>query len=134
MGDVLVFKLREQAGYFDATKFGDSDLLKVPNDVVSLSLENAAITDVGVSNLPFLYKVRCIDLDSTLITDKSMEVITQFKTLEELWIEDVKITDHGFKLLALLPKLKYVSLWDTEVSDEAYYYVKESLPNLTLEG
>ncbi|KZN57975.1 hypothetical protein N473_26485 [Pseudoalteromonas luteoviolacea CPMOR-1] len=134
MSDVLVFKLREEDGYFDATQLEDCDLSKVPSDVVSLSLENAPITDDGISNLPFLFKVRCIDLDSTLITDKSLEIISQFKTLEELWIEDLKITDKGFKLLALLPNLKYVSLWDTEVSDDAYNYVKAKLTNLKSEG
>ena len=134
MSDVLVFKLREEDGYFDASELDDCDLSKIPNDVISLSLENAQITDIGISSLPFLSKVRCIDLDSTLITDKSMEIITQFKTLEELWIEDLKITDYGFKLLALLPNLKYVSFWDTEVSDEAYNYVKNKLPDLKSEG
>lgn len=134
MSEVLIFKLREADGYFDATELDDCELLKVPSNVISLSFENSPITDAGISNLPFLDKVRCIDLDSTLITDKSMEVITQFKTLEELWIEDIKITDRGFKLLASLPRLKYVSFWDTEISDDAYNFVRSKLPELKLEG
>ncbi|AOT08712.1 hypothetical protein [Pseudoalteromonas luteoviolacea] len=134
MSDVLVFKLKKEDGYFDATQLEDNELSKVPSNVVSLSLENAPITDKGISNLPFLSNVRCIDLDSTFITDKSLEIISQFKNLEELWIEDFNITDSGFKLLALLPNLKYISFLDTEISDDAYDYVKDKLPNLKSEG
>ncbi len=134
MSDVLIFKLREEDGYFDASELSDSEMSKIPENVISLSLENSQITDAGISNLPFLNRVRCIDLDSTLITDKSMEIITQFKTLEELWIEDLKISDYGFKLLASLPNLKYVSFWDTEITDEAYNFVKDKLPDLKSEG
>ncbi|OEE58065.1 hypothetical protein A1OQ_21655 [Enterovibrio norvegicus FF-162] len=134
MSDALVFRLRNEEGYFDATELEDSELSKIPSDVVCLNLENSTITDDGILKLPFLSKVRCIDLDSTLISDKSMEIITKFKTLEELWIEDVKVTDEGFKLLALLPNLRYVSFWDTEISDEAYNHVIGKLPHLRTAG
>ena len=134
MRDSLIFKLKEEQGYFDGSSLKDQDLSSVPNDTICLSLENAEITDDGIFNLHKLNSLRCIDLDSTSITDKSMDAISSFKTLEEIWIEDTKLTDSGFKKLALLPKLKYVSFWDTNISDEAYNYVIEKLPGLESEG
>ncbi|WP_018417408.1 hypothetical protein [Teredinibacter turnerae] len=134
MTEVIIFKLKQEEGYFDASGFDDSELSLVPEDTVCLSLENASITDAGISSLPRLKELRCIDLDSTKITDESMDVITSFTSLEEIWIEDVGITSKGFKKLALLPNLKYVSFWGTEISDDAYDYVMEKLPNLKSEG
>ncbi len=134
MSDVIIFKLKEEAGYFDATGFSDHDLSGVPEDTICLSLENAEITDEGIFRLPNLKNLRCIDLDSTQITDRAMDVISNFTELEEVWIEDTKITDSGFKKLAMLPKLKYVSFWDTEISDEAFDYVMERLPGLKSAG
>ena len=134
MRKVIIFKLKEEDGYYDASELSDDDLSGVPEDTVCLSLENAQITDEGILHLPKLNMLRCIDLDSTKITDRSMGVISQFHALEEIWIEDTKITDEGFKKLALLPSLKYVSFWDTEISDDAFNYVMERLPNLESEG
>jgi len=134
MNDTLIFKLKDEEGFFDASALKDHELSSVSNNTISLSLENAEITDTGISNLPEFKKIRCIDLDSTLITDKSMDVITSFKSLEEVWIEDTKLTDLGFKKLALLPKLKYISFLNTNISDEAYNYVIQRLPNLESEG
>jgi hypothetical protein len=134
MSEVIIFKLKEEDGYYDASDLSDCDLSNIPEDTVCLSLENTKITDEGILHLPRLNMLRCIDLDSTRITDRSMEVISTFQTLEEVWIEDTKITDNGFKKLALLPRLKYVSFWDTEISDEAFDYVMKRLPNLESEG
>jgi hypothetical protein len=134
MSEVIIFKLKDEDGYFDASELSDDDLSSIPENTVCLSLENAKITDGGIFHLPKLNMIRCIDLDSTLITDRSMDVISTFQTLEEIWIEDTKITDNGFKKLSLLPRLKYVSFWDTEISDEAFDYVIARLPNLKSEG
>ena len=134
MTDVIIFKLKEEPGFIDGSEFNDDEMYDVPEDTVCLSLENANVTDIGVSRLPKLNSLRCIDLDSTSITDASMDRISTFKSLEEVWIEDTKITDVGFKKLVLLPKLRYVSFLNTEISDEAFNYVIERVPNLKYEG
>lgn len=134
MSDALIFKLQNEPGYFDASGFSDRDMALVPSGTVCLSLENASVTDQGISKLPKLAKLRCIDLDCTGITDQSMDVITRIRSLEEVWIEGTRVTDVGFRKLTLLPKLKYVSFWDCEVSENAVLYVKCLLPNLKLEG
>ena len=130
----LIFKLKQEPGFFDATGFCDRDLISVPEDTVCLSLENANISDEGISNLPTMTKLRCIDLDSTGITDRSMEVISRFGSLEEVWIEGARITDVGFKKFTLLPKLRYISFWDCQVSEDAVKYLEYVLPDLKLEG
>lgn len=130
----IIFKLKEEAGYFDASSFNDEELCRIPEDTVCLSLENARITDRGISILPSLKRLRCIDLDSTDITDQAMKVICKMSSLEEMWIEDTKITDDGFKMLALLSNLNYISIWDTGISEEAYNYLKSKLPDLQIVG
>jgi len=134
MSDVIIFKLKEEPGFFDASEFADGEMWSIPKDTICLSLENAMVTDAGISQLPHLSKLRCIDLDSTRITNSSMDKISTFTSLEEVWIEDTKISDEGFKKLAKLPNLKYISFCYTEISDEAFNYVMERLPNLKSEG
>ena len=121
-------------GFFDASECADGNMSNVPEETICLSLENAVVTDEGISQLPHLAKLRCIDLEATRITDKSMEKIVTFTCLEEVWIEDTEITDKGFKKLAELPNLKYVSFWDTKISDGAFEYLMERLPSLKSEG
>lgn len=134
MSDVLIFKLKNEPGYFDASDLSDRDINLVPEDTVCLSLENEDVTDQGIANLPELASLRCIDLDSTEITDKAMKIICRTSSLEEVWIEGTGITDVGFKILALLPELKFVSFWDSRISEDAIRYVKDFLPGLKLEG
>lgn len=134
MSDVIIFKLKEEPGFINASSFKDEDLSSIPEDAVCISFENAEITDEGILGLPELNKLRCIDLDATQITDKAMEIISQISSLEEIWIEGTKITDEGFKKLALLPHLSFVSFWDTDISKEAFNYVIKRLPNLKFGG
>ena len=78
MSDVIIFKLKEEPGFFDASECADGDMSNVPEETICLSLESAVVTDEGISQLPHLAKLRCIDLDSTRITDKSMQKIVTF--------------------------------------------------------
>jgi len=71
----------------------DEDLKSIPANVISLSLEGAKVTDKGISNLPFLYRIKSLNLSSTLITGKSIELISKFITIEKLWIDNVNLSE-----------------------------------------
>ncbi len=71
----------------------DEQLKSIPADVVSLNFEGAEITDKGISNLPFLHRIKSLNVSSTLITEKSIKVITTFTTLESLHIENINSND-----------------------------------------
>lgn len=71
----------------------DEQMRYIPANVVSLNLEGAKITNKGISNLPFLHSIKSLNVSNTLITEKSLKVITTFTTLEKLWMSNIKSND-----------------------------------------
>jgi len=127
----LVFLLKEAPGYIDGEWLSDSDLAEVPGDTVFLNLENAQISDAGVGSLPDLPRLRCIDLDSTRISDTAMERVAMFRSLEEIWIEGTAVSDRGLAFLHDLQSLKFISILDCEnISDEAVAALQEAIPGV----
>ena len=128
----LVFRLRGSQHCVDGHQFTDEDLNKVPENCVSLELENSAITDNGIKNLPSLPGLRCLDLDSTAVTDDAMKRLVTITSLEELWLEDTKVSDQGFLLLRQLPRLSFVSILDCDISDDAVRSFKVDRPDVKI--
>lgn len=85
----------------------DEDLKNIPADVISLSLEGSKITDKGISNLPFLHCIKSLNLNSTMITDKSIKIISKFTTLEKLCIDNVNLS--GEYPLEAFKNLNFIS-------------------------
>ncbi|TWX64595.1 hypothetical protein ESZ36_20080 [Colwellia demingiae] len=97
----------------------DDDLKNIPADVISLSLDSEKITDKGISNLPFLYCIKSLNLESTQITNESIKVICKFTTLEKLWLNHAsKKGEYEFNDLTDLTDLNFVSLAGTGESIE----------------
>jgi len=128
----LVFSLKSEDGYLDATGYLDRDLAEIPSETIFLNLENANIGDEGILLLPNLRLLRCLDLDSTRITDKAMSKIGTFSAIEEIWIEDTKITDHGLDELAGLNRLQFISIMDCDISDAAVQRLRKAIPGVTI--
>jgi len=82
-----------ETDFLDVTNISDEHLKSIPANVVSLNLEGAAITDKGISNLPFLHSIKSLNVSHTLITEKSIKVIATFTTLENLWVSNIKSND-----------------------------------------
>jgi len=129
----LVFQLRAIQGYVDGRHFRDANLAFVPTNTVLLNFEGAHITDIGILSLPELKDLRCIDLDSTAITDKATEKIGSFLNLEEIWLEDTKITDTGLSRLSHLRKLRFVSLFGCPVTDQGVELLRRSVPGVEID-
>ena len=126
----LVFRLKTMQGYVDGTTYRDTDLASIPTNTILLNLEGAHISDDGILSLPELKSLRCIDLDSTGITDKAIEKIRSFLNLEEIWLEDTNITDAGLAQLSQLKKLRFISVLDCAVSDRAVERLRQSIPGV----
>ena len=129
---MLVFQLKGTPGHVDGTEFTDADLANIPTDTTLLQLECSQITDKGMLNLPDLPNLRCIDLDSTSITNLSMDKVATFLSLEEIWIEDTSITDEGLIKLSPLNKLRYISAEYTDISDAAVQKLRTKIPGLVI--
>jgi Leucine-rich repeat (LRR) protein len=87
------------------------------------SLEELTIprgaSDAGLEQLAALDSLKKINLWGDDITDKSMPVLAQMKSLETLEISSRNITDAGIEKLAQCPRLKSLSLQNTPITEAA---------------
>lgn len=68
-------------------------------------------TDVATSHLVAMRNLKKYHAGYTLITDASLEMLSQIKSLEELSVEGCKfITDAGIPFLMTLPRLREISI------------------------
>jgi len=108
----------------DGSNMSDEDLKIIPINVTSLNLEGAKITDVGISNLPFLHCIKSLNLSSTMITAKSIECISKFITIEKLWIDNVNLS--GEYTLEPFKNLNLISFGGNNES-EKHNYLSDNL-------
>ena len=67
-------------------------------------------TDVATSHLTAMPRLKKYHAGYTLITDASLETLSQIKSLEEISFEGCKfITDAGIPFLTTLPRLREIS-------------------------
>lgn len=126
----LIFALRSAADYVSGAGFKNDDLRSVPAGAVVLSLEGAEIDDDGISGLPMLHFLRCLDLDGTKITDRSLAAVAGFPKLEELWLECTTVTDVGLKALHRATSLKFVSVAYTGVTQAGLAALVAAIPGV----
>jgi hypothetical protein len=68
-------------------------------------------TDVATSHLTAMPRLKKYHAGYTLITDVSLEMLSQIKSLEEISFEGCKfITDDGIPFLTTLPNLREISI------------------------
>ena len=68
-------------------------------------------TDAATKHLPGMTNLKKYHAGSTLITDKSLELLSQIKSLEEISFEGCRfIKDTGISFLTTLPRLREISI------------------------
>jgi len=86
---------------------------------------NTRLQDAGLSYLSNLPKLKKLILtDSTLVSDKGLENLSEFSSLESITINSDSITGEGLKYLKSLPALKEVILDLSMMNDEGMKYLK----------
>jgi len=125
----LIFSLRNSRGYVVGSGFANDDLKKLSPNAVALNLEGARVDDDGILGLPVLHALRCLDLDSTKVTDKCLVAVARFPELEELWLECTNITDAGLRELHST-RLKFVSVAYTGVTQEGVASLARAVPGI----
>jgi hypothetical protein len=111
-----------------ATTYEDSNRPKSNEEVESLYLMDAKITDSGLEELANLGHVRTIDLRNTKVTDQGLNSLRHWKNLEWIYLNGTSMTDEGLKSLAELKSLKRVFLEDTDVSQAAVTELRAAIP------
>jgi hypothetical protein len=96
--------------------------------LVSLGVEQLAITSAGMVHLKHVPRLRWLFLDGTLVDDEGMQHVAELTDLELLSTSG-KVSDRGLELLTTLAKLKELTLNSSQVTDHGLKHL-ESLQNL----
>lgn len=83
----------------------------------------SGITDTGIEHLTALDSLKKVNLWGDGITDKSMSMLAQMKSLENLDISSRGVTDAGIEKLAQCPRLKSLSLQNAPITDAAFAHL-----------
>ncbi|MCE5267707.1 MAG: hypothetical protein LLG00_07465 [Planctomycetaceae bacterium] len=94
-----------------------------------LRLSNCAITDAGLSNLHGLLRLDFLDLSHCAITDTGLVNLRDIKGLHLLILSGCPITDAGLPNLEKLNALHSLSLTDTQVTANGAAKLHRALPN-----
>src|SRR5262249_60636556 len=88
--------------------------------VVLVWMRGGMVTDEYVAMLKGLKNLWTLELDFTAITEKALDTVKEFATLESLSLDRAtKVGDAGLEKLAGLTKLQSLSLTACNLSDKA---------------
>ena len=122
------FALRETP----ATDADVALLEKLSEQVLSLNLAGAQITDSGFAPLAKLKHLRKLHLERSSISDAGLEHLVSLASLEYLNLYGTEVTDAGLEQLGKLPTLRRLYLWRAPVSYDVAMALRENNPGLTV--
>jgi hypothetical protein len=97
-----------------------------------LSLSGTRVTDEGLAYLPSRSPLRLLSLDRTHVTDAGLPHLLGLTRLEFLTLSNTPITDAGLVHLRGLKCLGQLHLAGTHVTDAGVRALQEALPNLII--
>lgn len=98
--------------------------------VTDFSAGRLEFTDAHMSHLKNFKHLTTLNLDQTLITDKSLPLIGTFTNLRELRLSDTDVTGESFDALASLHHLSHLNLYGTALKRGCLAKLKPIFPNL----
>ncbi len=93
---------------------------------------NQAIHDEGVRKLRGLKHLRWIGLGGTGITSKTLDVIANYSTLEDLGARNTLVDDSNLGALTALKNLKYIHLQGSRVTAKGRRELQIRMPQLDI--
>lgn len=117
-------------------KFSDEDFLKlgaVMPDLISIDISASLITDKSLALISPATGLRSLRLSETKITDAGLDAVAKLASLESLNIYGTEITDAGLQKLATLPKLKKLYVWRSKATPAGIEELKKKLPSCAIE-
>ena len=88
----------------------DDDLFtktgSVPWQVNRLNLESTAITDASMNAIASMKTLSELDLSGCKVTDAGLELLAKHPSLKQLWLTNTLVTDRSIEVLASIPKLE----------------------------
>lgn len=103
---------------------------EMPWDVARLGLESTNVSDESMPLIAQMKSLSELDLTNCNITDEGLKSLQGHPTLRSLWLAGTKLTDDSLKILASLPRLERASVEGTSVSTEGWRQLLLKKPSL----
>ena len=99
-------------------------------DIVGVSFWEKDVTDADLLFLPKLVDLTSLELSGTQITNKTLKLIGNMRSLESVGLNDVTLVDDdGISFLSNLKNLNHLALWNTGTGDRGIKSIAE-LPKI----
>lgn len=95
-------------------------------DLKILELGTSSITDQSIDTLAQLNKLVSLSMDQTALTDAAVPKIAKIKSLKTLNLASTKIGDSNLSALSTMPTLMSIDLRHTKVTDKGVAYIAKS--------
>ncbi len=113
------------------SNFTDQELAKlapVMEAMVSLDLSSTKVSDKGVEVIGKAPNLKVLRLPETGITDASLDLLAGLSELESLNLYGTQVTTAGVAKLVTLPNLKRLYLWQTQVDEAGAEELRKKMP------
>ncbi len=117
-------------------KFSDEDMAKVTPVIASLvsaDLSASLISDKSLALLTGATGLKNLRVSETKITDAGIDSIVKMASLESLNVYATEITDAGLQKIATLKGLKKLYVWRSKVTPAGIEEFKKKLPTCVVE-
>ncbi len=135
IGDELFFSVRSVHLPTDASD-DDVTSLKPLDTVEELWARSQGVSDDGLAMLAKYKRVRRLDLEGAMVTDRGVKHLLGLPNLESLDLSETQITDEALATLGTLKQLRHLDLSLTTVTDEGLSHLTNlsNLESLRLNG
>jgi hypothetical protein len=95
-------------------------------DCLRLNLESTAVTDASMETIAKMPRLSELDLSHCKITDAGLAGLRGHRTLKTLWLTGTQVTDESIELLKGLRALEFVQVDQTSITAEAMQRLRRS--------
>ena len=114
----------------DDLLFTETEKLPPQWNVERLNLESTMVTDASLQTIAGMKKLADLDLSNCEVTDEGIKALSGHKSLKTLWLNECKISDASMAVLATIPQLESVHLSKTAVTQAGWRQLLAVKPRL----
>lgn len=102
----------------------------VPWDIVRLNVESTHITDNSLESFAKMPRLTELDLSNCEITDSGLRSLAGNKTLRTLWLAGTGVTDQALEILLSMPRLEALQVRGSKITEDGWKRLIQKLPRL----
>lgn len=102
----------------------------IADQVYTLNLKNAKISETGWAVLAELKNLSAINVQGSSFTDSAADYLMGLERLETVNLYDTRVTDGVLEPLQAIPRLRKLYLWKTEVTYDGVLALEKEKPAL----